>query len=292
VETAPQIKDVVFENVPVLPPPDTRFGAIFWRTLRDNLVSILSWGLGYSALILIVVIFYPTLEKNGALRNVLGGLGLAGNLALGLGGVDGLSQFSAYLALEALTWAPLILAVYLIPQGMSAVAREEERGTLDILLSTPISRGRLLVEKTLGIVVSLIGILTIMWLTLVVSVAIVPEVELSLNRATAAIWHILPISLVILCVTLFLSVTIRRGRSAAGLAGLLVMGSYALRSVADITQADLLLFLKQFSFFSYYRSLIVLAQGFQPQLDGILLALAAILFTLTLRNFQRRDLGV
>lgn len=290
-ETAPNIQDVVFENTPLLP-PDTRMGAIFRRTLRDNLVGILSWGLGYSALILVVVVFYPTLEENGALRNVLGGLGLASNLAIGLGGLNGLSTFGAYLALEALTWAPLVMAVYLIPQGLGAITREEERGTLDILLSTPTPRWRLLTEKTLGIIASLGGVLAIMWLTLVISVELMPEVELSFSRATAAIWHIFPISMVILTATLFLSVTLRRGRSVAGLAGLFVMGSYALRSLADITQADVLIFLKQFSFFTYYRSLIVLAEGLQPEADTLLLIVAVVLFALALRNFQRRDLGV
>nr|PZN53281.1 MAG: hypothetical protein DIU68_12875 [Chloroflexota bacterium] len=147
-------------------------GAIFLQALRDNLPGILAWGAGYSALLGVVTALYPILQENNTLLGVVRGLGLLG-IGDSIINLQTVTSYAGYLALQATSWGPLILSVYLIPQTLNVVAREEERGTLDILLSTPLPRWRFLVEKTLAVVASLLGILLIMWLALVLSINLV-----------------------------------------------------------------------------------------------------------------------
>jgi ABC-2 type transport system permease protein len=271
---------------------EARTGAIFYQTMRDNLPGVLAWGGGYSVLLALVTLLYPALQANNTLFGVassLGLLGLAGGDAVLL---EALSGYEGYLALQALTWAPLVFAVYLIPQALSAVIREEERGTLDILLSAPIRRWRLVTEKVCAVLVSLVCILFLMWLTLLVSTRLV-GVEIALGHLFAGIWHIVPITLTIFAMTLLISVSVRSSRTAGGWAALFVIVSYFLRVMGDmLNTVDWIIALKQVSIFNYYRVITTLSLGVQPQYDLVLLALAAALFGFALWRFERRDIGV
>ncbi|MBC7815189.1 MAG: ABC transporter permease subunit [Burkholderiales bacterium] len=270
---------------------DTPLGVIFRRTLLDNMVSILSWGLGYSVLIVLVVVLYPSMQQQGTLLALLRGMGLLNTLTNEFN-VEALVQLPGYLAVQAMNWAPHVMAVFVIPQAMAAISGEERRGTLDLLLSAPIPRWRLLTEKTLATVVSLFAILFIMWLSLFISTRLMPGAEMDTTRSIAVIWHVAPISLVMLMLTLFFSVLLRNSRTAAGVAVVIVISSYFLRAIADISKTDFLVFLKNFSIFNYYRSIAVGAEGFQVPQDAIMLTLALVLFVLALVAFQRRDIGV
>lgn len=274
-----------------LPLPATRPGMIFRRALRDNLAAILGWGLGYSALIAVAALLYPLLNESNTLFTLLNGFGLLDNV-FAVRDPEAVTGFPGYLSLQAMVWGPLILSIYLIPQALRAVALEERQGTLDILLSTPISRWRFLTEKTLAIVASLSGILAIMWLGMLVSTRLLAGVELRVEYMLASVWHLLPILLTILAGVLLLSVTLRDHRQAGALAALLIMGSYFVRSLSNLVSSDFLDTIRQLSIFSYYRSMAALAEGFQWDADLILLTVAALLFVLTLIAFQRRDLGV
>ena len=294
-ETSEPLSTAEYVAVNLEPTLLTPPGAIFAQTLRDNLPGILAWGAGYSALIGLVTLLYPILEENNTLLGVVRGLGLMGVGGSGSGAlnIQTMTSFAGYIAFEALTWAPLILSIYLIPQALNAIAREEERGTLDILLSTPLPRWRLLAEKAAAIAASLVGILLIMWVALVLSSQVVQADNFTLYHATAGIWHILPISLAILSLTLLISVTTRTSRSAGGLAALIILTSYFLRAITDlIKDVPILHELSQLSLFAYYRSLTTLANGFQWGYDSVLLSVAAVLFLVALWQFRRRDIGV
>jgi ABC-2 type transport system permease protein len=280
-----------FSTLTSLPLLDTRSGVVFWRTVRDNFPGAVAWGLGYGALLIAATVLYPLLDKSNTVFTVLNGLGIMSFLSVGRG-VEMLTGFEGYLALQTLSWGPMILSVYLIPQAMRAVALEERQGTLDILLSTPISRWRFLVEKLVAIIVSLLIILSVMGLCMLIGVILVGEVTLDPGHAVAGLWHLIPISLVILLATLLLSMALRESRHAGPLAAMLVIVSYFARIMSDLTPHPLLEAIKPFSMFSYYRSIAALSEGFQWNYDVVLLTAAAVLFGLTLLAFHRRDLGV
>ena len=247
-DTAPDLSTIATLSL-----PDTRPGMIFRRTVRDNLLGSLGWGLGYSALIALAALLYPLLNESNTLFTLLNGFGLLDNV-FAVGNVEDLTGFPGYLALQAMGWGPLVFSVYLIPQALRAVAVEERQGTLDILLSTPISRWRFLTEKTLAIIVSFIGILAVMLLAMLASSRLLARVDLDPLHMVASIWHLLPISLTILIGTLLISLSLRNHRQAGALAAFIIMGSYFLRSLSNLVASDLLDAVNAFSIFSYYRS--------------------------------------
>jgi len=268
-------------------------GVIFRRALIDNLAGIVAWGVGYSALIVSVVVLYPILEENNTLFSVLSGLGLLDIFTANYP-IDpsALTTFAGYLAFEALGWGPVIFSAYLIPQTVGAVLGEEQRGTLDLLLSTPITRWQLITEKTLAIVASLVLILSIMLATLLVSTRLSNQVDLETWQALAGVWHILPISLVVIAVTLLLSVMFYNPRMVGGLAALFIIISYFVRSLSDMAQLPLLDILRRFSVFHYFSSISAMIDGVNWRADIGLMLLALVIFGLALLRFQRRDLGL
>ncbi len=270
---------------------DTRPGLIFWRSVRDHLSGVLGWGIGFGVLIAVTTILFPLLESSNTALTVFSGLGLLDNFLAGHD-LEDITGFAGYLALQVMAWAPLLLSIYLIPTAIQAVAVEEQRGTLDILLSTPISRWRFLTEKLLALVAALFVILALMGVGMLLSVRFLIDVELELINMVASIWHLVPIALVMLTGTLLLSVTVRDHRRAGSWAALLVIISYFMRTLADLTPVEPLVTVRNFSFFYYYRSVSALNDGFQWEFDLLLLGVAAGLFTLAIIAFQRRDIRV
>ncbi len=197
-----------------------------------------------------------------------------------------------YLGVLALNLAPQILAIYLVPQALGAVSREEERGTLDLLLSTPIPRWRFLIEKTLAIIVSLIGIIALMWAAIAVSTLFVKGATLPLLNLTAGMWHIIPISLSILAGSLLISVSVRTSRFAGGLIALILLANFFWRGVLTWVDVPALTPFKPLTIFYYYRIVPVFVNGFNWPYDRTLLILALVLFLAALWQFQRRDLVI
>ena len=130
---------------------------IFRRAWRDNLPGMFAWGLGYSGLIALAALLYPLLNESNTLFTLLDGFGLLDNV-FAVGNVDDLTGFPGYLALQAMGWGPAgVLGLSYSAGAAGRVAVEERQGTLDILLSTPISRWRFLTEKTLAIIATFLG---------------------------------------------------------------------------------------------------------------------------------------
>ena len=271
---------------------NARTGVVFRRTLQDNLPAILGWGMGYSILLAAVSLLYPAMKANNTLLGIAGSLNLFSQTSEDLAEITTFTTFGGYLGVMALNLAPQILSVFLASQALGAVSREEERGTLDILLSAPIPRWRFLVEKTLAIIVSLLAILTMMWTTLAVCSLVVTGADLPLLNLTAGIGHLPPISLAILTASLLISLCVHSSRLAGGLIALFLLVNFFWRAVLMWVDVPLLAPFKSWTIFYYYRIVPVFVHGTDGAYDRVLLILAAVLFAAALWRFQRRDLMV
>ena len=273
--------------------PTTRPGRIFWRTVQDNLTGVFIWGSVFSLLLAILALIFPYQQESNTLVNILSGLGLLERLT-GAREIDiaAFSTFEGYLALQVLGWTPIIFSAYLIPQAINAVMAEERDGTLDLLLTMPLPRWRFLLEKTLAIVFSFMCILFMMMVTLIIVTRAIPEIDFAIWQPMNSIWHIFPISMVILAFTLLLCVTLRQPSTVGGLAVLFVLGNYFIRAISDVTDAPLFTFLRHINLFEYYASVAALAEGVNMARDLLVVAFAGVIFALAVVQFQRRDIGV
>src|SRR5205085_12225558 len=116
--------------------PAMWFKSIYLKTLRDFRVAILGWGVGMGLLVYVVLVAVPSLVATPQARASLISLGstfswLAEPIALGSPG--GYVTWKYGLTL-------LVMVIWPLLAGSRLLRGEEERGSLDALLSLP--RGR------------------------------------------------------------------------------------------------------------------------------------------------------
>ncbi|MEZ5101362.1 MAG: ABC transporter permease subunit [Thermoleophilia bacterium] len=148
-------------------------GSVLARTLADNRRALLWWTVGLVGLVGFVVAVYPTVRDRPELDRLLEDYPELLKAFLGGGQLDFTSP-AGYLSNELFSFmAPLVLLVFAIGRGAAAVAGEEERGTIDLLLACPLSRSRLVLERAGALAALLLALGLALWLALVALAAIV-----------------------------------------------------------------------------------------------------------------------
>jgi ABC-2 type transport system permease protein len=164
------------------------------ESLRDRRRSILWWTLGIAALVALTVAFYPSIRDDTALSEY--GKDLPEGLrALFAGGELDISSPAGYLnsQIYALT-APLLLLVFSIGAGAGAVAGEEERGTLDLLLAHPVRRRDFVIQRFLSLSILVAGLGGVLLATVGVGSLIV-DLEIGFDKLLAATGSVAVLSL-------------------------------------------------------------------------------------------------
>ena len=125
--------------------------SVLLASLRRRRYSTFGWMAGMIAIGLLMLAAYPILRENEAVEQLMRRLPLA---MLKLFGIDPDLFLTGVGFVEAQLYtllAPLVLSMMTILLGAAATAREEERGTIDLLLAQPLRRSRLVLEQFLAI---------------------------------------------------------------------------------------------------------------------------------------------
>ncbi|MCL1599622.1 MAG: ABC transporter permease subunit [Actinomycetia bacterium] len=141
---------------------------VFLKAVRDRTRTILWWMLGSSALIAWVSFTYPIMRDSEAMLQFIEDFPPE---MLAIFGIDPATYLTGAGFLQAQFYSmfgPLMVIGLAISIAVGATASEEKNGTMDVLLSAPISRTSVMAQKG-GVVALLVGLvvvsLTIMLLT-------------------------------------------------------------------------------------------------------------------------------
>src|SRR5256885_2936462 len=119
------------------------FKSISLRSLRDYGVPILGWGLGLGALMATVLVAVPTVFATPAAKAAIVALGASYAWVAEPIKIDTAGGYA--------TWkygiTILVVVIWPLLAGTGMLRGEEERGSLDVLLSAPRGRGRVALEK-------------------------------------------------------------------------------------------------------------------------------------------------
>jgi ABC-2 type transport system permease protein len=139
------------------------------RELADHWRGLIAWSGGAILLSVTYILFYPTIHASGAgIQQLLNSMPAALRNAFLGNGVSYLSP-AGYLGTELFgLLVPVLLLVMGVLAGSRALAAEERNGTIDLLLSTPVRRRRLVVEKAVGALLPLLVIAASVWLAVTV----------------------------------------------------------------------------------------------------------------------------
>ncbi len=157
---------------------------IFLQALRERRRSLLWWSVGLVGLIGLNLAFYPSVRDDQALSDYAKDLPEAVR-ALFAGGELDIASPVGYLNSQvfALT-APLVLLIFTIGAGSGAVAGEEERGTLDLLLAQPVRRRDFVLQRFLALA-ALVAALTFVVLGTVAIGSWLVDLEIGFDKLFA-----------------------------------------------------------------------------------------------------------
>jgi len=262
--------------------------SVFAKALRDRRRAFLYWSLGLVAFIAMEVAVYPTVRDNPTFKTLGESYPKAIKDLFSFGGQFDIVSGAGFLGIEAFSIVvPMMLIYCTVAVGANAIAGEEERGTLDLLLSLPLSRSRCLLEKLAALVVETLALGLVLWTVLVIAV-LLAKMHVKVVELLAATLLALALALVFGMIALAVGAASGRRGLAIGVPAALAVATYVLNSLASLV--GWLGHLQWFSPFYYYTRSDPLRTGLDISDLLVLLAIAAVFAAAAPFLFRRRDL--
>jgi len=268
-------------------------GVVFRETLRRSWRNALWWGL---ALALLAVVQVAVIGDVDALQQFADLMQTMPPFIMNmLGGADAafMATPEGYLAARFFSFMVVLYAVYGVLVGLSVTAADEDRGIIDIHLSTPLPRWRLIVEKVGAHSLLLLLIVLLTLAGVLAGVASTPAAAtVNIGRITEVTLAAFPVGLVALGITVLLTGVIRNRGTATGIAFGVVIGSYFVNFVGLNAEPSGVGALTYLSFFRYYNGPDLMQNGIVWGNMILLVVATLVLVALGVFAFQRRDVGV
>jgi ABC-2 type transport system permease protein len=268
-------------------------GSVFGKTLRDSRWAIAVFT-GFTAFLLVATIGafvaeFDTLQERLALAAQMESLppifsGI-------LGPPEGLETLPGFLSWRALGFMPVTFGIWSIVALSGTIAGEAGRGSLELLVSTPMRRAAIAVQKVVAHVVAMAIVLLLAALAtwaLTGALGTQPGDAASLGASLAMFGWVLVMAIAAGGAA-FAAGSFLTRTAAGGVGALFLIGSFLVNGYADLIPGfDVLQRLSMFDW----------TQGFRPLVDRwdwapvlIVAVLAVVLLAIGVIGFARRDLG-
>jgi ABC-2 type transport system permease protein len=260
-----------------------------WRyTLSSLRGQIISWGLGIAALGLILVPFYDVfMDQQQDFLEMIENYPPE-FLAFFGGDAAAIATPEGYLGMYGFSLLPIILGIFAVLAGSGLLAGDEESGRLDLIVAHPVSRAALFWGRALAFVAATIGILALGWLGFSILLG-GSSLDVSWGEMALPFIPLLAQTLIYGTVALLLSLLLPSRRLAAAGAGILLVASYFLTSMASLNES--LGAVARFLPYDYFQGGDAL-QGIDWASFLGLLGVTAVLAGLAWWRFARRDIRV
>jgi len=255
------------------------------RSLLDLRWTVLWYSAGVAAYGMIIAAFWPAMQKNAEIfQQYIKQFPEAFTKAFG---IEEMMSFAGFLGGEMLNFMwPLVISIFLVMTASAAVAGEIDRGTVELWLSAPVARWRLLAAKSLALFA---GIVVIVAAT-VASIALAALLAGETLSAAGLAWcgaALLSFSVAVAGYGLLLSSMVSSRGLAAGLAAAVTLVSY-LAGVVSALSADVE-WLKYVAITSAFHPQQALLDRAAPGEIALLVGIGVASTLAALIAFERRD---
>jgi ABC-2 type transport system permease protein len=264
-------------------------GSVFAKSLRDLRRSFAWWSLGLAGYVALIVAVYPTIRDNPDLNELVESYPEALKAFIAFGGELDFTSAAGYVGSELFSFMiPALFLVASVGNGAGSIAGEEERGTLDLLLSAPLSRTRVAVEKLGAMCTEVAGLGLVLWFALWVG-ARAFGMDLSAGDLGAAVVVLVVLAASYGSIAFMLAAATGRKALAIGVTVALAVAAYLVNTLAPL--ADALEPFQKISPFYHYAAADPLRQGLDLWHTLFLLGVGAATAAVGVVLFARRDLG-
>jgi ABC-2 type transport system permease protein len=196
-----------------------------------------------------------------------------------------------FLSLGFFGYGFIMLAFYAVLAGLNVTANEEEEGIMDVVLSQPVPRWRVVLEKFVVYALIVVVVVILAYVGLWLGKQGSP-IELNMSRVFEGTINMIPGTLLMIGLTMFVAAVVRRKSTATALSGLVIISSYFIDFLGRAASGTVVASLRVISFFTYYDSDGVMRTGLNLGNIALLMAITVVLVAGTVWAFQRRDIGL
>lgn len=256
------------------------------KTLFDGRRSLLAWVISLALLVAMYVAIWPSMRGQPSMTDFLDQMPEAMRSLFASSGAD-MSTPVGYLQVELLSFmGPLILMLYTVTAGAAAVAGEEDRRTMDLLLSAPVSRTRVVVEKLIAMCAGTL-LLGAVGAVALVGEGALADMGLPWGNVTAAMLHMALLALVFGALALAVGAVTGHATLSRAVPAVVAVLAYVVNGLAPIV--SWLKPLQQLSPFYQYIGHDPLRHGVSWTSVGVAVATVAVLAVVAVLGFRRRD---
>ncbi len=266
-------------------------GVLFVETLRRTFWQTLYWGVGLGLMACIstwLVPLFDAIQLTEVMQNLppfiraAAGLDESMTALMTPEGIVTVSFFGKF---------ALLFTAYPVVMGMRVTSSEEDDGILDVLLSLPIRRWQVILEKFAAYTLTIVVIGALVYGGLGIG-AQLSGITLSMPLMAAAVLNLIPMLIMVLALTIFVGVFIHRRQTALAVITGVVLVSFLLNTFGSMVTGGIAAALNAVSFFSYFNVNALIQNGLNISHVTGLLGAAGLLLAGAVWRFQRRDVGL
>jgi len=261
--------------------------AILGKTLRDRQRAVMGFGLGIVALSVWLGVMFTVMRESDDFTEFMNNLPAGLLSAFGIDSATFLSAAGFLSSYLFTLFAPLFVLFFVINAAANEVMAEERDGLLDMLLSSPVSRTRVFLEKTGGVALAALVLVAVLTVALLV-VNPIFDLSLSVTGVLAAGLSLWLLGVLFAALTLVAGTFTGRSVVAGGVAGSVAFLAWFVSGFSDL-YAPLETFDKA-SPFTWYQEPHPLTDGVGAGQVWLAVTAAGLIAAATLM-FRRRDLS-
>ena len=259
---------------------------ILKRELKASLPALAIWSAALCFMLGICIIIYPEMSKQmGEISQMFADMG-AFSSAFGMDSLN-FGEFMGYFGIECSNTLGIGGAIFAAILGSSALAKEERDGTAEFLLTHPVSRTRVLIEKLLSCLAQVVFLNLAVVLTTFVCTLVI-DVEADAGTLALLFLSHLIMQIEIVSITFGISAFMRRGGLGLGLG--LVFGFYFMNILSNLTED--LKFLKYATPYAYTEgSYIIPEKALDLKYLAVGLTLTALGIAAAFLKYRKKDIA-
>jgi ABC-2 type transport system permease protein len=257
------------------------------RSLAERRRSTIGWVVGVAAYTLLNVAVYPQVKQQSGLNDLMKDYPPA---LMAMFGIDAksmdLTSSVGYLGSQLGLIGPLLLVMVGVAFAASTLAGEEESGTLGLVLSYPVTRGRVVLEKAAGLVV-VVGVVGLGLMASIVAGRVF-ELEIPVRGLVGFCAAVVLLGVLFGLIALAVGAATGSKSLATGVSATVAGATYLISSLSSVVPG--LRPLRWISPFWYATGSNPLANGLGLADLAVLVGLSAVVLVLAVVVFDRRDL--
>lgn len=266
-------------------------GAVFTETLRRDLRQAIIWGLGFAAMGFMAMTFVPLFDAfnlvellEGMPPIVIGMMGIGDDLSV-------LNTPEGVVAMAYFAKFTIIFAVYPVVLGLRVITADENSGALDMVLSLPVPRSQVIIEKSLAYILLMTLTMALSFVGMLAGIPLISD-PISIMVLANLLISLMPLLIFIFMFTVMVGAFFNDRNIVIGLAVALVAGGFVIQTITGMASGALFDAVAQLSVFTYYDVGGILKNGLLWGNNLGLLSVGLVMLGVALMAFSRRDVAV